>query len=42
MEWAEGTRLGWFLGGLFVVAFVATCYFIYTKIRAKREKGGLK
>jgi hypothetical protein len=34
---------GWFLGGLFVVAFGAVAYFIYTKIKAHRaEKGTLK
>jgi hypothetical protein len=34
---------GWFLGGLFVVAFGAVAWFIYTKIKAQRDaKKGLK
>jgi len=43
IEWVEGTRFGWFLGGIFIVAFLAAGYFIYAKIKAKRaEKDILK
>ena len=39
-EWAEGSRLGWFLGGIFIVAFLAVGYWIYTRIKARREEEG--
>jgi hypothetical protein len=42
MEWVEGTRFGWVLGGLFMVAFGAVCYWIYKRIMAQREKKGGK
>jgi len=35
MEWVEGSRLGWFLGGIFIVAFLCAAWWIYTKIKAQ-------
>jgi len=40
IEWVEGTRFGWFLGGIFIVAFLAVGYWIYTRIKARREEEG--
>lgn len=37
MEWVTGTPFGWFLGGIFIVAFVGAVYFIYQKIKAARR-----
>jgi len=38
----QWTSFGWVLAIGFVAAFGATCYFIYKRIKAQREKDRLK
>ena len=38
MEFVTGSPLGWFIGGIFIVAFFGTAWWMYGKIKARREK----